>query len=534
MANQEPEKRDYSNPNVTQEQRSFVYQKRRYVGRKESIGYVAWDMAQSFNINSFDGRFINNILQIDFTLQQLSTAINGVWDIINDIFTAALVERTRTRWGKFKPYLVLLAGPGTLGGIIKWILPFIFMGTKPDYLPKFIAYLILGFVSEGIGTFQGIAQEGLLATITPHPVDRTRLITMVNFWSGFLGEKLPEQLMTLVLDLVGNGVLKPKDGNMQRMFTNVFGGMGVFTVLVGGIASLLFNIIAKERVMQSIDQPSIKQSIQSIINNRPILLLTASEILGTISVSAGGMSDYYIDVLNLASMKFFVGIPGAVIHPFSYMVVPWFRRKFSTRFLYFYCYLLSNISMLPVFLVGAMGGIDNGLYRQKVPIGLMLGAQETIFMTQYGLNRVVKKEMYNEAMDYCEWRNGYRTEAMTAVAKGLAVKFGKLLTNLFNLQVKKWIGYDQTLYSKGMMQTNRTQFYLFMSATLLPLFSSMLSVIPMFFWNLNKTKREQMYAELLERRAGMAAAAADADAATMDELAKEQLNISQVNKGRKL
>jgi len=137
-------------------------------------------------------------------------------------------------------------------------------------------------------------------------------------------------------------------------------------------------------------------------------------------------------------------------------------------------------------------------------------------------------------MDYCEWRNGYRTEAMTAVAKGLAVKFGKLLTNLFNLQVKKWIGYDQTLYSKGIMQTNRTQFYLFMSATLLPLFSSMLSVIPMFFWNLNKTKREQMYAELLERRAGMAAAAADADAATMDELAKEQLNISQVNKGRKL
>ncbi len=534
MAENEHRENKLVNVDVTQEQRNYVYENRRYVGRTESVGYVAWDMAQSFNINSFSGRFANNILQIDFTLQQISQTINGVWDIVNDIFTAAIVDKTRTRWGKFKPYLVLLAGPGTLGGIINWILPFFFMGTDPTYIPKFLAYLVLGFVMEGIGTFTSIAQGGLLSTISPHPVERTRLITMVNFWSGFLGEKLPEQLMTVLLDLVGNGLLKPKDGNLTKMYTKVFSGMGIFTVTVGGLASLWFNVIVKERVMQSIERPSIRQGIRSILTNRPILLLTASDILGTISISAGGMQDYYIEVLNFASMVFFAGIPGAIIHPFSYAVVPWFRRRFSTRFLYFYTYIVSKISMIPVFLFGSMGGMDNGMYKKRIPMGIALALQETVFMTQYGLGRVVRAEMQNEAMDFCEWKNGYRTEAMTSVAKGLAVKFGKIIVNNINLQLKKWIGYDQTRYIKGEKQSDKTQYLLFTSATILPVVSSILSALPMLFWNLNKKEREIMYAELLERRAKMANTATDGDLEKMDELARDQMDIANYNKGRKL
>lgn len=534
---EETEKKAFAPPGggVTQDQRNYVYENRRYVGRKETIGYVAWDMAQSFNINSFESRFINNILQISFTFQQLTKLINGIWDIVNDIFTASIVEKTRTRWGKFKPYLILLAGPGTLGTVLYWLMPAFFPNSDPDYIPKFLFYLVLALVREGIGTFQGIAQGGLLATITPHPVDRSRLITQVNFWSGFLGEKLPEQLMTVVLDLVGNGILKPGPGSsINKLLTKVFCGMGVFTVTVGGAISLWFNMITRERVMQSIERPSVMQSVRSIINNRPILMLTASEILGTVSISGGSKTDYFIEVLNFASMVFFAGIPGAIVHPFSYMVVPWFRRKFSTRFLYFYCYILSQITMLPVFLLGSIGGRDNGLYKNKLMMGIFLAVQEAVFMTQYGLSKVVKAEMYNEAMDYCEWKNGYRTEAMTSVAKGLSVKFGRIFTDILNLQIKKWIGYDQTLYLKGQKQSDRTQYFLFMSFTLLPLFSSILSVLPMIFWNLNKHSRETMYAELLERRSNMSNTATNADDDELAALAKEQMQISQLNKDRKL
>ncbi|MBQ7100795.1 MAG: MFS transporter, partial [Clostridia bacterium] len=78
---------------------------RRYVGTKETLGFIIWDAAQSFNINIFSTRFITSIVGVDLGLQTLVNSVNSVWDIINDIFFGAVVDKTRTRWGKFRPYL---------------------------------------------------------------------------------------------------------------------------------------------------------------------------------------------------------------------------------------------------------------------------------------------------------------------------------------------------------------------------------------------------------------------------------------------
>ncbi len=161
----------------------YVYQNRRYVGTKETIAYVVFDMTQSFNINTYAGRFITNILQVSLRLQGIVTVINGIWDVVNDVFTGAIVDKTRTRWGKFKPYLMVLALPGTVLTCLYWLLPLFFEGTGENDMTKFTFYLLLALIREGIGTFQGIAQTGMMATITPHPVDRTRLITVANFMS---------------------------------------------------------------------------------------------------------------------------------------------------------------------------------------------------------------------------------------------------------------------------------------------------------------------------------------------------------------
>lgn len=246
----------------TAEQVGYVYQNRRYIGTKEVVGYVLWDMAQSFNINAYSGRFVNTILQVSFKYQQILSVFNGVWDIVNDIFTAAIVDKTRTRWGKFKPYLVLLAIPGTIGTCLYWLLPLFFKGTLPEDMNKFIIYSILAIVREGIGTFLSIAQGGIITTITPHPVERTRLLTVANFFSGLFGEKLPEQIMTITIDLIGNNIIKPKKGPVSGLYLKLFVGMGVFTSVVGGLVSLWFNTIMRERVAQSVQTPSIMQGVK--------------------------------------------------------------------------------------------------------------------------------------------------------------------------------------------------------------------------------------------------------------------------------
>lgn len=509
---------------------SYVAENRRFVGRKETVGYVIWDMAQSFNIyDAYNSRFVTNVLQIDLQFQQIFTIINGIWDVVNDIFTGAIVDRTRTRWGKFKPYLVLMAGPGTILKCIYWMLPLFFPNALPRNLAKFLTFMALGVVREGVDTFTTICQTGLIATITPHPVDRTRLISLANFFSGFFGERLPQQIMTVLLDLIGNNIIKSDARTIQSLYLRLFVGMGVFTSVVSGGASLWFNVITRERVMQSVERPSIMQGIRSIINNKPILLMTLSEVLGSFSLG-GSKRDYFIDVLNFASLEIVVGIPGAVIHPISYLIVPKLRRRFSSRFLYITSMHISDVFKFLLFLYGSIGGKHNGLYKK---LGAMIPAlmlDDMIFMMLYGARKVVPVEMANESIDYCEWKNGYRTEAMTGVARGLAKKLAKIFTDAISLKVKELISYDQSLYIQGRKQSDSTQYWLFATFTAVPIVTAVLATIPMLFYDLDGEKKEKMYEELLARRAQMSAAATSGDAEDLARLADEQMAIGKKNK----
>lgn len=220
------------------------------------------------------------------------------------------------------------------------------------------------------------------------------------------------------------------------------------------------------------------------------------------------------------------GIPGAIINPFAFYLVPWFRRKFSTRFLYIMSRYINSFLNIPVYLLGSIGGKHNGIYKKVLPMFFILAAQESIFMVFYGVRRVIPSEMFNEAMDYCEWKNGYRTEAMTSVAKGLASKLANVFSGLISLQIKKLIGYDITSYTRGEAQTDNAKFGLFQMCTIIPAITGILGIVPILFYDLVGEKRERMYAELLKRREEASKKAASGDKEAIEALAKEQLEIA--------
>ncbi len=485
----------------TDEQLQYVYENRRYVGTKETVGFVLWDAAQSFNINSEQSRFITTIVKIDLKYQAIANFINGIWDIVNDIFSAAIVEKTRTRWGKFRPYLLGLAVPGCIISLLYWFMPLLFGGKSSVDFTKFIFYLILQIMSEGVGTFQAIARTGLMSTITPHPSDRLRLVTIANFASGTFGEKLPEQILSIVLDLIDNNLIKK--GSRETQFLIAFVGMGTFTTLVSSGMSMYFFMNSRERIMQSVKTPSIKASIKSIINNKPVLLMTLSDFLGSFSIG-GSKNDYYTDVLHFKSMTMVAGIPAAPISPLSYTFVPWFRRHFSSRVLYIVCSQISSILYVFVFAIGCIGvdfkTFKGGLYRKTWVMMVVMMLWEVIWTLFYGLRSVINTEIYNETMDYCEWKNGYRTEAMTSVAKGLASKLARVGANFIQTMFMDYVGYDQSAYTSGAEQPDYVKFYLFAMFTIVPTVTGAFSIIPMLFYDLDGKKKEQMYAELIARR----------------------------------
>ncbi|MBR6785471.1 MAG: MFS transporter [Clostridia bacterium] len=491
----------------TEEQaKNLAYRDRRYVGTKETVAYVLDDIAQSFNIGKYDDVFRTNILKIDLKLQSLTNGIIGIWDIINDLFLAAIVDRTRTRWGKFKPWLVVYAIPGVLISVIYWSLP-LFMGTQGigNAMSRFVPYLFLQIFSNLASSLITIVRTGMTATITPNIIDRTRLITSANLLSGFV-EKAPEILMGLLIDMYINS-----GANKELMVTNLnayelgynrmFVIGGVVTALASGLFALVYAFVAKERVMQTVDRPAITSGIKSVLTNKPLLLITLSEILGSFSVGLG-TNLYYIEVLNLASMATIVGIPGAVVSPISYSYVPWARSKFSTKALWIASSHVDSVLMLGVFGAGEL--INTKAKKGYENLAVMIPAfmiRETIWMFFWGLRSVIPNEMRNEAIDYGEWKNGFRSEGMTGVAKDVVTKGVNTIKNTLQPLLLGWFGYN-TKATHG-HQTAQARHALFWMCTFLPVVTGVLSIVPKFFYDLSGEKRDRMYAELRERRAVM-------------------------------
>ena len=94
--------------------RSILLKNRRFVGIKETVAYVLEDTAASLNINDFKDRYIYDVVKIDFSYLAIQNIVATVWDTFNDTFIGVIVEKTRTRWGKFKPYLLLGQFPLTI------------------------------------------------------------------------------------------------------------------------------------------------------------------------------------------------------------------------------------------------------------------------------------------------------------------------------------------------------------------------------------------------------------------------------------
>lgn len=477
---------------------------RRYVGSRETTAYVLYDIAQTFNLDSKKAYFVTDVLVIALRWQTIISTVISVWDVINDLFLAAIVDRTNTRFGKFKPYLIMYAGPGAILGMIYWAMPAFFPGAAASYMPKIITYFVLQIFQNLATSLYNIAKTGVLATITPDTLDRTRIINQANLISS-LFENLPKQLITVFIDLVNREVMKIK-------MSTLFVGMGVVTALISSVLSLYFSIVYKERVLQSVEKPKYKETVTSIFRSKPLMLLAFSDMLAAFSSTGTSISLYYINVLNFSSAELVVGIPGMFVTYASYTYVTKLREKFSTKTLWI---LGDHWGNFLQFLVWGFGSINKNYKKTWVMLGAFM-FRETLWNAVYALRKVIPTEIGNEVIDYGEWQNGYRTEGVTGVVKGLASKVVGSFGAVINTILLQAIGYRQGL--KPGQQNSKTEYLLFLTSTLVPAVAGFCGMIPKFFYNIDDKTRKRMYAELAQRRSETAKAV---NKEHSDELANE-------------
>jgi len=463
---------------------------RRYIGVKETAAYCIFDSSKSINIGAYSGRFNLDLVKIDFRWGAVAGVISGIWDIINDTFAGVLVDRTKTRWGKFKPYLLAFAVPGTVFGILGWLTPY-FFDRNPKNFKKLIYSMTLGMTGELMNTFRGFAETGFISSISPNPHDRVLLFTIAEVISG-LWESFPSMFMGLLIDLINHNKISM---SMQGAYLS----MGTFCAVYGGAAALFYFSVAKERIAQSIEKPSVRDGIKTILNNRPMLLMMLSDFMNIFKFDTG-TQNYFADVLGTVSIQNIIILPGAPLSMLSYTYLPWAQKRFSTKSLWIFGDMQKDVANLFIFLVGSIGGRGTkGLYRNVWVIGAAYMLKDIVYKSTLSVYKIIPKMIMTEALDYCEWKNGYRTEGTTLAAKGLVQKIaGVMIGPLRNLIMIK-IGYS--LQAGFGQQTDRTKYLLFLGCTLLPSITGLLSNVPKFFYRGSLETRERMYEELAHMRA---------------------------------
>ena len=472
----------------TENEKVSYYKGRNYVGVKETAAYLMNDWSNSFNINSFTERYIWDVVNIDFTVNAVMNIAATVWDIINDTFISVIVDSTRTRIGKFRPFLVGMQLPLTIMSIFTWLLPLFFYGTSGTYLPKLLYYYFFLIINETAGTFTTVAKSGYMSTITPNPAERIRLITLAELLTGFMGEDLPRYIMGVLIDLVNNKIVTWK-------LSTVFMVMGGGTALISSLCTFWFFLKSKERVPQSIEKPSVKEGIKAIFSNYPVLLMCLSEFLGNFSISKSE-TNYFIDVLGSYSLITILNIPSGINGTLSYMFVEPLRKRFSSKSLWIFNDIYTSALSIGVFLFGMTKG--KKMFYRTVPMCIAFGLKEWFIKWSWGISKVITADLWNEAMDYCEWKNGYRMEATTGVAKGLILKLQSAMLGSVTSIIMKKIGYVQGLEIGT--QNDRTKFWEFALCTIVPTVTGILRIVPKFLWPISREKRDKMYDDLANRR----------------------------------
>jgi len=480
-------------------------QGRRYVGTAETAGFIMFAAANDVRINP-DGEWTDRILNISKGTQALAKPILTAWDIINDLFVAALVEKTRTRFGKFRPYLLLYPVYGLPMTLLTFILPYIFWQTDNTFMPKIIAWAAISMFNELTGTLAEITRMGMVANITPEPQERLLLITKSKVLA--IGSSLPKQIFKVLRDIISRNTVKTAievNMNLRALFT----WMGAITMVIAAGLSLYYAIVAKERVFDSHTEkekpPTIRESLAALKNNRPLLMLMTSLVVDGFNIK-GQLGTYVNSILNFSNFGTVFGIPGGLISTPSYFYVKRLRERFSTKVLWIAAENITKPYQIAIYFFGMIRtktpGRGNGLSRMYAHLWPMIFAymiDDMIAMTLYGAKRVIPDEIRNECIDYGEWKNGFRSEAMVGMIRGWPAKISNIFGSSVTDMIMQMIGFQTG--ENYLRQTEKTANGIFAMATIVPALTGMIALIPKFLYNISQKEREVMYAELAERRA---------------------------------
>lgn len=466
----------------------------RYVGVKENLAYGFANAGQVFGYNLVAGGYLSLFFTKVFGIPEEAVAtmilVLGIWDTVNDPIMGGIIDRTRTRYGKLRPYLLIVPIPLAIATIMLFAGPEILADAKSTTI-KIVYMYISYFIWELFYTLGDVPFWGMSTAISPSPADRTRAISSARFISSLLGG-LSTTLLVVMMDLSNNGawgLTLSQDFLILAI---------VAAVMILGLFSLAGRK-TKERVVQTVKEPSVLEGFKVMFKNKPLLLIIIGNVIGALSGLAGVFQTYYYsEVLNLNSAVLWISLPGTIFGFLTYLLIPKVKKKLDNR-------QIVMLNLVCRFVVGTLVFVLGLKFYNTniVAISILLMIQNFIFSFFNTINMVIPTEMIGDTVDYMEWKTGERNEGVSFSVLTFVGKLTGSISTSLGTALLPVIGLTFTTNRAGENVTikgEHTDLFVWALYTCIPYLLGLLSIIPYLFYDLTGKKLDKIRADMKVRR----------------------------------
>lgn len=449
------------------------------------------------------------------TLSQGTTIIliGRIFDAINDPVMGMIVDRTKSKWGKMRPYLLFSPIPIAICTILLFTAPFEH-GSNAAFIWALITYILWGVAF----TVQDVPFWGLSSVITPLENERTSFISTARLGSTF-GGILPALLVPILY--------QSNMGYSKGFFISAV----IFALLGCGLSSLIF-FVSKERVPKTDHTPSFKETFVVLGKDKLLIIVIFAAVLGSTMVTANQCADYignYLIIQNNTDFSQIFDAAGNILpnvdakaaYDFwiprgtivttltvaigvgmvpAMAIFPILRKKLSLKQIYIgsavfglivhaLCYVVfqSNITSINIYILWVF------LFLMGLPLGIY---------------NVITYALIADSVDYLEWKTGERHEGVCFSFQTFLSKVNAAIATFIFGQIlgqSDFRAVDKSLVDiEGRQiffeQSIETQKMLLALVTIVPAVGFLLTIIPMFFNDYTGKVKEQAQKELEEAR----------------------------------
>ena len=450
----------------------------------EKVGYGFGDLAsnlfwQMFSI--FIAKFYTDVFLLGAAAMGTMMLVTRMADAFVDPMIGTIADRTRTRWGHFRPYLLWMAIPMALTAVLTFTAPSFGGTARVVYAYATLTLMMVAYSAINI------PYSALLGVLTPNSAERTSASSY-----RFVMALLP-------VFIIVNTALP-----LVRYFggsdTSPFGWQMTMVIYSSAAVLLYFATFAmtRERVQPPPKQEtSLASDLKDLVRNRPwvvlcvvgISALTYANIRNTVII-------YYFDYVVPNGNGYFgpVMTTGALAFIVGVMLTAPLSKRFGKRNFYMASMTLTALLTFGFYFV------------PPANIPLVWGAHALISFCAAPTAPLVWA-MYADTADYSEWKWGRRATGLIFSAASFAQKFGWAIGGAGTGWLLAYFG-----YLPSVAQSPRTINGILLMTSIIPTLGAVVAIVALWFYELDDATVEKMSAELTARRGPKPGAAAEAAA----------------------